>query len=234
MDFSTSVGILAFILAIPMAIIGNLLTPQVGSWWATTTEKRRQRRIAKLGSELRRLKERGPIQTSREKWNGPKQPVLEFSNFTTVGMGNPQARQLGFDGPDGLAFFVTNSERRFETRAHSLKASFTLQSVDGRVVRVDAAPWFQNLSTAPPGSFFKESVTIGMLETAGVVCAIKRGVNFATALYDTEAGPKDGQAIPYGDWYLDLRIEGDNILREYKGKLQFLPNGSSGFTLEKS
>lgn len=230
MDFSTSVTVLAFVLAIPMAIAGNLLTPRAATWWATTSEKRRHRRIAKLEEELRRLKQQSTESKSVTPYKGPKQPLLEFTNFSVVGIGNPQARQMGFNAPEGLAFFVLNAEKRFPTHAYNLKAALTLQSVDGRRIIIEDAPWFQNSSNAPAGSFFKQSVTLGMLDTAGVVCAIKRDSHYSAALYDTESAPKEGQPFSHGDWYIDLRIEGDNVAGEFKGKLQFLPNGATGFT----
>jgi hypothetical protein len=46
------VGLLAFILAIPMNVIANLITPRAETWWATTSSVRRQRRIEKLRRAL--------------------------------------------------------------------------------------------------------------------------------------------------------------------------------------
>jgi hypothetical protein len=45
-------GILAFILAIPMAVVANALTPSVVQWWARTSESRRHKRVARLTKVL--------------------------------------------------------------------------------------------------------------------------------------------------------------------------------------
>jgi hypothetical protein len=160
----------------------------------------------------------------------PKQPIIEYPTFSIVGFGDPMARQMGFNAPEGLAFFVRNSETRFPTSALNLRAFLRLRSVDDQEVRIDNAPWFQNLASGPPAHCYKRSVTIGMLESAGIICAIKQNSQFFAAEYGTELAPVTGPMFTYGDWYFDLRIEGDNVWREFKGKVQFLPNGASGFT----
>ncbi len=45
-------GILGFLLAIPLSILGNLLTPKVKEWWATTSSARKQSRIKYLKARL--------------------------------------------------------------------------------------------------------------------------------------------------------------------------------------
>lgn len=50
---SLVVSICALILAIPLSIVGNLLTPKLRDWYSTTSEKRLQARIAKLNSQLK-------------------------------------------------------------------------------------------------------------------------------------------------------------------------------------
>jgi hypothetical protein len=67
----------------------------------------------------------------------PSRPVLERSDFSTVCLGDPELRQLGFEAPVGLAFFIRNSEQRYETCAENLKASMTLRSVAGREFHID-------------------------------------------------------------------------------------------------
>lgn len=42
------IGVLALLLAVPLAVIANLATPQVTAWWSTTSQKRMRRRIANL------------------------------------------------------------------------------------------------------------------------------------------------------------------------------------------
>ncbi len=49
------IGIGAFLLAIPMAVVANILTPKIAAWWATTSHIRRQKRIAYLELQLRQL-----------------------------------------------------------------------------------------------------------------------------------------------------------------------------------
>jgi hypothetical protein len=58
--FSAWVGIVAFILAIPISIAANLLTPKVHSWWATTSQRRRERRILYLKAMLGLLSGESP------------------------------------------------------------------------------------------------------------------------------------------------------------------------------
>jgi len=53
--FAAWVGIVAFFLAIPMSVLGNILTPKLLSFWATTSLVRKERRIAKLRIDLKLL-----------------------------------------------------------------------------------------------------------------------------------------------------------------------------------
>jgi hypothetical protein len=53
--FAAWVGVAAFLLAIPMAVVANLLTPRVQAWWATTTNARKDKRINKLKTRLKFL-----------------------------------------------------------------------------------------------------------------------------------------------------------------------------------
>jgi len=46
------VGVLALVLAVPLAIIANILTLLVRKWWSTTSDKRLRRRIAKLEGKV--------------------------------------------------------------------------------------------------------------------------------------------------------------------------------------
>jgi hypothetical protein len=68
-----------------------------------------------------------------------------------------------------------------------------------------------------------------MSEVAGVVCAVMRDSQFYTALYANDRTVSEGQRIACGEWNLDLQIEGDNIQKQFKGRLRLLPNGSSSF-----
>jgi hypothetical protein len=52
------VGLGAFVLAIPMAIAANLLTPKVRDWWASTSRSRALKRYEMLRREIWRLKTR--------------------------------------------------------------------------------------------------------------------------------------------------------------------------------
>lgn len=229
--------VISLALAVPIGIFSNLITPMVQRRWAATNEKRKQKRIAKLETELKRLKGNNTAHSEMlsAPFQGTKQPNLKYQDFTTVGLGNSVAQELRFGlPPQGLAIFLRNTEERFETRAHNLKASLILRSIDGKEIRIEKVPWFQNTSNVVYGNFFKESVTIGMLEIAGVVCAISRESKFYIAIYDTGTVPKEGQQISYGEWHLHLRIEGDNAQQTYQGKLQLLPDGSSGFVLASS
>jgi hypothetical protein len=51
--FAAWVGIVAFLLAIPMGVVSSLLAPKVLAWWAATTHKRASRRIRWLKYFLR-------------------------------------------------------------------------------------------------------------------------------------------------------------------------------------
>jgi hypothetical protein len=68
-----------------------------------------------------------------------------------------------------------------------------------------------------------------MSEVAGIVCAVVRDSHFYTALYANDTTVSEGQRIACGEWDLDLKIEGDNIQRQFKGKLRLSPNGSTSF-----
>lgn len=45
--------LIAIVLAIPLSIIANLFTPRLRDWWATTSQRRLERRIAELESVLK-------------------------------------------------------------------------------------------------------------------------------------------------------------------------------------
>jgi hypothetical protein len=47
-----AVGVLALMLAIPLAVVANLLTPRVREWYSTTSSKRLKQRIAELEEKL--------------------------------------------------------------------------------------------------------------------------------------------------------------------------------------
>lgn len=158
---------------------------------------------------------------------GPKEPKLVRSTFSTVGM-KSEAQQLGFDAPTAFALFLQNEEQRFETHAHNLHASMILKFAGGKEVKVDEAPWFKN--TGGGSSFYHQSVTIGMLDSAGVVCVIRSGRKFYTALYCDSEKVKSGIELAYGQWELTIKVEGDNLTGEYSAQLQLLPNGSVGLT----
>jgi hypothetical protein len=49
---SLYIGVAALILAVPLAIIANLLTPRVRDWYSTTSQRRLRNRIAALGKRL--------------------------------------------------------------------------------------------------------------------------------------------------------------------------------------
>jgi hypothetical protein len=46
------VGIASFLLAVPLAVLANILTPKVRDWWASTSQKRRARRYKQLGTQI--------------------------------------------------------------------------------------------------------------------------------------------------------------------------------------
>jgi hypothetical protein len=48
------VGLISFILAIPLAVGANLLTPRVQLWWNATTERRRLDRLEVIRKQLKR------------------------------------------------------------------------------------------------------------------------------------------------------------------------------------
>jgi hypothetical protein len=48
-------GIAALVLAVPLNIAANILTPKVREWWASTTKSRALRRIERIPRELRAL-----------------------------------------------------------------------------------------------------------------------------------------------------------------------------------
>ena len=49
------VGIVSFILAIPLSILGNVLTPKFQRWWAKTAANRAHLRLANIAKTLSRL-----------------------------------------------------------------------------------------------------------------------------------------------------------------------------------
>ncbi|PYV64335.1 MAG: hypothetical protein DMG97_35175 [Acidobacteria bacterium] len=49
------IGLLAFLLAVPLAVVANLLTPSVRDWYSTTSQKRLRRRLAQLQERARKM-----------------------------------------------------------------------------------------------------------------------------------------------------------------------------------
>jgi hypothetical protein len=54
---ATWITIISFILAVPIAVIANLLTPRLEAWWARRNEASRSRRIVSLEDRSRMLQE---------------------------------------------------------------------------------------------------------------------------------------------------------------------------------
>lgn len=46
------VTVLAIVLAVPLSVAANLLTPKLQAWWATTSERRRVKRLSKLNAAI--------------------------------------------------------------------------------------------------------------------------------------------------------------------------------------
>jgi hypothetical protein len=55
------IGIVAFLLAIPMSILANMLTPKIQAWWANTSSARKARRIQYLQREIPWLERSGKL-----------------------------------------------------------------------------------------------------------------------------------------------------------------------------
>jgi hypothetical protein len=60
------IGVLAFIWAVPLAVLANMLTPRATTWWSTTSRERIKRRIAELDPLLQEAEGRW-IFTGRER-----------------------------------------------------------------------------------------------------------------------------------------------------------------------
>ena len=52
-----AVGVLALLLAVPLAVLANILTPRLQSWYSTTSLNRLNKRIARLTTKLRESEE---------------------------------------------------------------------------------------------------------------------------------------------------------------------------------
>jgi hypothetical protein len=69
-----------------------------------------------------------------------------------------------------------------------------------------------------------------MLETAGVVCAIRNTDDkFYTAVYCDEMRVKSGVSLANGQWDVEIQVDGDNIGEIYQFRVQSLPTGAIGF-----
>ena len=162
-------------------------------------------------------------------FTGKKLPILQRGDVSRVGIGSPLTGTFGIEVPEGIAFFISNIERRFPTTALDLMADLTLQYIDGEEVHIEKAPWFKN-TTASRGVFLFERVDIGMLEMAAVVYAVRQQNAFYAAIYDGANGISLGREIAYGDWTMLLDVRGKNFHTSFRGALSFLPNGSSSFS----
>jgi hypothetical protein len=125
--------------------------------------------------------------------------------------------------------FIQNREQRFETVAHNLKASLTLRFIEGKELRVEDAPWFQARSSSP-GAYYHQSVTLGMLESAGIVCAFREANDkYYTALYCDEKRAAPGDPLANGQWDVEIHLDGDNVSESFRFQMQLLPTAAFGF-----
>src|SRR5689334_2825347 len=57
MEIGTILSIVALLLAFPLSLLANLLTPNIKNWWAQRSIKTLQRRIQKLEGDLAKINE---------------------------------------------------------------------------------------------------------------------------------------------------------------------------------
>jgi hypothetical protein len=63
---SLMIGVLALLLAVPLAVIANLLTPKVQRWYATTSRAAMRARIAEIDEKLKQLE--GEWKFTKSEW----------------------------------------------------------------------------------------------------------------------------------------------------------------------
>lgn len=61
MDWGLAFGIASLFLAIPLGIFANIMTPRWQAWWATTSTKRREKRLQTLLVHLEWLQQPGRV-----------------------------------------------------------------------------------------------------------------------------------------------------------------------------
>jgi hypothetical protein len=94
-SFFAWVGLLAFLLAIPMSILSNLLTPRVQAWWAIQSKSRAIRRITKIQAKLDKLSNHSPFDALTH--------CLYYLLGTVVGL-------IAFVACGLIMFAITNNE----------------------------------------------------------------------------------------------------------------------------
>jgi hypothetical protein len=228
MDISLTVTILAVLFAIPMSIAANLLTPRVLSWWGSTSEARRKRQLRKFENKKAEIERQiaslgGSVGSVHALPPGPKVPVLAIAELSRVGINSP-ADQPGFESNAGFAMFIRNAQTDFETCAFGLKATVTLESVDGKKIDTSEAPWFKTIAGQTSQERFYQEVQLKMLEHAGVVCVLLENGVFYSAEHLDSKRPKSGKKLSFGRWHVLVAVDGGNVSKEFRAGIQLTPN----------
>jgi hypothetical protein len=227
MDLSLSVGILALILAIPMAVLANMLTPRVQNWWASTSVKRRQKRIARLQGQLNALLASSEVIPPGKSPASLRQPVIKPTGISSLTLDqNIRASALYFQ----------NIEQRYPTTAHNLKASIIYRPFYGDELKVPRACWMYVTRASNPRTVYVDSVNIGMLESKAVLLLLQQDECFYTLRYANTGDAYDDQSIladqpmQCGEWTVQIKIGGDNYIQEFPYKLILRPDGGCDWT----
>jgi len=107
------------------------------------------------------------------------------------------------------AQFISNGESRYPTTARNLVATLVMRSLTGQERVVRQAPWFKGIDQMHSQSPHFSSVSLSLLEEAGIVVYIfdEQNSTFHTPLIHRESGITVGEPIAFGEWQVAITLE---------------------------
>ena len=223
---------IGLLLAIPLSIVANLVTPRVSLWWATRDAKRKARRIAKLTAELTRLTGRSPVATIVKVQPQPE-TLLSSDEFPL-----PQLKcriggrdVLASNISDGrlMCFTAENTELRFESRVHHLRARITFKPFKGETVVVKDGVFAIRMADddGKNKEYFTNLTSFGMGGQVTLLAYVEVASRFYTVKKETVHAAM-GEELRPGHWEVTVELTADNARVTERYQLELKPDGSSG------
>ncbi len=226
MDVSLVVGLLA---SVPLSIIANMLTPRAQRWWAKTSAARKEKRIQKLKAELAELTAEKEDESPPPVAPPPTECAYEFPlprlecKFASADIKLPS-----YPCSFVVAFEVRNSELRYESSVHMLKAEMLFKPFRGEPLPKCTGIFAVKMKDDDGKDrwYFTPLTSVGMGSVAYLLVIVKlEDYKFYTLKYEDLNAIIDLQ-LPLGEWTVDIKLTADNAFKETSFKLGLRPDGS--------